>query len=294
MKKSRLSNNYMLAQYLSLVIPGMVVFTVGLIIPMILAFRYSFTNWDGFSAQKPFVGFENYIKMFKDENLRNAWWFTIRFTIWNTIFQNILALLLAMALDGAIKLKKIFRTVFFIPCLISAVVVGFVWLKMYSNVLPAFNDILGTSFNFLLFGNEKTVLSGLLIANNWQWVGYWMLIYLASLQSVPKDLYEAAKVDGANALKRFWNVTLPMLAPAITICVIGITTGSLKVYDLLVSSTNGGPGRASTSIIYLIFSSAINGRQYGYGSAMSVSLVLVLLLIAMVQLKVLKKREVQM
>lgn len=294
MKKKHNLNNYMFAQYLSLVLPGMLVFTVGLIIPMILAFQYSFTSWDGFSAQKTFVGFGNYIKMLQDENLRNAWWFTIKFTVLNAIIQNVLALLLAMALDSAIKLKKIFRTIFFIPCLISAVVVGFVWLKMYSNVLPAFNDLLGTSINFMLLGDEKTVLSGLLIANNWQWVGYWMLIYLASLQSVPKDLYEAAKVDGANVLRRFWNITLPMLAPAITICVIGITTGSLKVYDLLVSSTNGGPGRSSTSIIHLIFSSAINGRQYGYGSAMSVSLVLALLLVAVVQLKVLKKREVQM
>ena len=90
------------------------------------------------------------------------------------------------------------------------------------------------------------------------------------------------------------NATLPMIAPAITICVVGITTGSLKVYDLLVASTGGGPGRASTSIIYLVYSSAINGRQYGYGSAMSVSLVVVLLLVAMVQLKGLRKKEIQL
>ena len=155
------------------------------------------------------------------------------------------------------------------------------------------NDLLGTNISFLLFGDGKTVLSGLLIANNWQWVGYWMLIYLAGLQSIPGDLYEAAKVDGAGAWTRFRNVTLPMLAPAITICVVGITTGSLKVYDLLVSSTKGGPGRASTSVIYQTYTTAINGRQYGYGSAMSVSLVLVLLLVALIQVKGLKSKEVQ-
>ena len=120
-----------------------------------------------------------------------------------------------------------------------------------------------------------------------------MLIYLAGLQSVPSELYEAAKVDGAGAIRRFFNVTIPMLAPAITICVVGITTGSLKVYDLLVSSTKGGPGRASTSIIYETYTTAINGRQYGYGSAMSVTLVAVLLLVALIQVKGLKKREVQ-
>lgn len=280
-------------QYLILVLPGLIIFTIGLIIPLLLAFRYSFTSWDGMSAEKPFVGLQNYINLVKDSDFRSAWWFTIKFTIGNTIIQNVLALVFAVALDSGIKAQKVYRTAFFVPCLISSLIVGFVWLKMFSNVLPALNDILGTNFNFLLFGDGKTVLSGLLIANNWQWIGYWMLIYLAGLQSIPAELYEAAKVDGAGAWTRFKNVTIPMLAPAITICVVGITTGSLKVYDLLVSSTKGGPGRASTSVIYQTYTTAINGRQYGYGSAMSVSLVVVLLLVALIQVKGLKSKEVQ-
>lgn len=280
-------------QYLCLVLPGFIIFTIGLIIPMLLAIRYSLTSWDGMSAEKTFVGLKNYINLFSDSDFRSAWWFTIKFTIGNTIIQNVAALLFAVALDSGIKAQKLYRTAFFVPCLISAVIVGFVWLKMFSNVLPEINSLLGTDINFSLFGDGKTVLSGLLIANNWQWIGYWMLIYLAGLQSVPSDLYEAAKVDGAGPIKRFFNVTIPMLAPAITICVVGITTGSLKVYDLLVSSTKGGPGRASTSIIYQTYTTAINGRQYGYGSAMSVTLVLVLFLVALVQVKGLKKKEVQ-
>ncbi len=280
-------------QYFALVLPGFVIFTIGLIIPLFMAVRYSFTSWDGMSIEKVFVGFQNYVELIKDSDFRDAWWFTLKFTIGNTIIQNIVALLFAIALDSGIKAQKVYRTILFVPCLISALVVGFVWLKMFSNVLPALNDFLGTNINFLLFGEKKTVLSGLLIANNWQWIGYWMLIYLAGLQSVPSDLYEAAKVDGAGALKRFFNVTIPMLAPAITICVVGITTGSLKVYDLLVSSTKGGPGRASTSMIYQTYTTAINGRQYGYGCAMSVTLVIVLLLVALVQVKGLKSKEVQ-
>jgi raffinose/stachyose/melibiose transport system permease protein len=121
-----------------------------------------------------------------------------------------------------------------------------------------------------------------------------MLIYLAALQSIPESLYEAAWIDGANAFHQFWKITLPMLAPAMTICIVGITTGSLKVYDLLVSSTGGGPGRASTSIIYYIYNTAISGRQYGYGSALSISLIFALLLVAVLQVTILKKREVQM
>lgn len=283
----------MFRQYLVLVLPGFIIFTIGLIVPLFLSIRYSLTSWDGMSVEKTFVGFRNYVALFKDKAFLDAWWFTIKFTIGNTIIQNIFALLFAVALDSGIKAQKFYRTVLFIPCLISAIIVGFVWLKMYSNVLPAINDWLGTNFNFLLFGDSDTVLSGLLIANNWQWIGYWMLIYLAGLQSVPAELHEAAKVDGAGPVKRFLNVTIPMLAPAITICVVGITTGSLKVYDLLVSSTKGGPGRASTSIIYQTYTTAINGRQYGYGSAMTVTLIIALLLVAMVQVKGLKSKEVQ-
>lgn len=293
MKKHNTMEKNMEKQYLLLVLPGLIIFTIGLIIPLLLAFRYSFTSWDGMSAEKPFVGLKNYLDLLQDADFRSAWWFTLKFTIGNTIIQNVLALLFAVALDSGIKAQKVYRTAFFVPCLISALIVGFVWLKMFSNVLPAVNDLLGTNFNFLLFGDGKTVLSGLLIANNWQWVGYWMLIYLAGLQSIPGDLYEAAKVDGAGAWTRFKNVTIPMLAPAITICVVGITTGSLKVYDLLVSSTKGGSGRASTSVIYQTYTTAINGRQYGYGSAMSVSLVIVLLLVALIQVKGLKSKEVQ-
>lgn len=292
-KKRNTMQKNMEKQYLILVLPGFIIFTIGLIIPLLLAFRYSFTSWDGLSAEKPFVGLQNYAHLFKDSDFLNAWWFTIKFTIGNTIIQNVLALLFAIALDSGIKAQKIYRTALFVPCLISAVIVGFVWLKLYSNVLPDLNDIFGTNINFMLFGSSKTVLSGLLIANNWQWVGYWMLIYLAGLQSIPSDLYEAARVDGANAWSRFWHVTIPMLAPAITICVVGITTGSLKVYDLLVSSTGGGPGRASVSVILQTYSTAISGRQYGYGSAMSVSLVVVLLLVALIQVKGLRSKEVQ-
>ena len=291
-RKSSLEKT-MLRQYFVLVIPGIIIFTIGLIIPLIMAFRYSLTSWDGMSAEKIFIGAGNYIRLFQDQNFWDAWWFTIKFTIGNTIIQNVFALLFAVALDSGLKLQKLYRTAFFLPCLISAVVVGFIWLRMFSNVLPELNKILGTNINFGLFGNSSTVLGGLLIANNWQWIGYWMLIYLAGLQSVPYDLYEAAKMDGAGPIRRFISVTVPMLAPAFTICIVGITTGSLKVYELLVTSTRGGPGRASTSIIYETYTTAINGREYGYGSAMSVTLVIVLLLVALIQVKGLKKKEVQ-
>ena len=281
-------------QYLSLVLPAMAVFTIGMIAPMFLGLSYSFTSWDGMTVEKPFIGFDNYMNMFGDRVAWQAWGFTFRFTVLNTIIQNVAAILLAVALDSSIKFKKFFRSVFFIPCLIAAVVVGFIWLKIYGNILPEIMRMLELDWNLRLLGSQDTVLTGLLIANNWQWIGYWMMIYLAALQSIPSELYEAARIDGAGQIAQFFRITIPMLAPAITICVVGITTGSLRVYDLLVSSTSGGPGRASTSIIYYIFNSAIKGRQYGYGSALTMTLILVLLTVAALQISVLKRREVQL
>ena len=281
-------------QYVTLVAPGMLVFTVGLIVPMLLGLRYSLTSWNGFTRDLPWVGFGNYVKILHDPYALDAWWFTIKFTFWNTVVQNLFALAFAVVLDSKLKARKVYRTIVFVPCLVSPVIVGFVWLRMFSDVLPAINSALGTNINFLLFGSARTVLSGLLVANNWQWIGYWMIIYLAALQSIPRELYEAAHVDGASWLRRFFGITIPMLAPAFTICVVGITIGSLKVYELIVSSTGGGPGRASTSIVYQIYNTAISGRQYGYGSALSMTLVVVLLIVAVVQASMLRRREVQL
>jgi ABC-type sugar transport system permease subunit len=281
-------------QYLTLIIPALVIFTVGLIVPMFMALDISFTSWNGFTVERPFVGLDNYSRLISDRDVRNAWSFTFRFTIWNTVIQNVFALLFALALDSAIKFKRLFRTVFFIPCLISPLIVGFVWTRIFGNVLPALINALGLDINIMLLGHPDTVLSGLLTANNWQWIGYWMMIYLAALQSIPTGLYEAARVDGASKIRQFFHITIPMLAPAFTICIVGITIGSLRLYDLLVASTGGGPGRASTSIILHTFNAAISGRQYGYGMALTMSLIFVLLIIAVLQVGVLKRREVQL
>ena len=187
------------------------------------------------------MGLSNYVRMFADSYAGNTWLFTLKFTFWNTIIENVAAILLAVALDSGIKGQKLLRTVFFVPCLISAVVVGFVWLKIYGNVLPALFKSLGIDANPMLFGKESTVLGGFLIANNWQWIGYWMLIYLAALQSIPGDLYEAGQGG--------WRICPPAVpahhaahaGPGHDHLHRGHHNGLLKVYDLLVSSTKRRP-----------------------------------------------------
>jgi raffinose/stachyose/melibiose transport system permease protein len=281
-------------QYFLLMLPPLVFFIVAMIIPLIMGIYNSFTDWDGISLEKNWIGFTNYIEIFKDEMFIESFKFTGLFMIFNTIIQNVAAFFFAVMLDSSIKAKNFYRTIIFAPVLLSPILVGQIWTKMYGTILPSINDIFGLSINFNLFSSPDTVLTGLLVANNWQWIGYWMLIYLAGLQAVPKDIYEACTVDGGNWWQRFFHITIPMLGPSITICTIGIATGSLKVYELIVASTGGGPGDSSKSTIMHIYDTAFMSQQSSYASAMSVVFLLVLLIFAFIQLKVLRKREVEL
>lgn len=294
MKKRINLQKKMELQYASLLLPALFLFTIGVIIPIFLCLYYSFTKWDGFSAHVDFVGFQNYLDIFKDKSVGSAWKFTIKFAILNAAVADILSLLLAMLMDKAIKGVKIYRTILFIPCLFSSIITGFVWTKIYAVVLPDICARLHLDWNVQLLGNADTVTVGLTIANIWQWTGLWMMIYLAALQSIPAEYYEAAKIDGASGFQKFFRITLPLLMPAVTTCTIGLSTGALKTYDILVTSTQGGPGRASTSIIYYLYTAIFEHKQYGYGSAIAVTLILLLFVVAIVQLKMFRKKEVQL
>ncbi len=294
MKKNVSCMGRMRLQYASLMIPALVLFTIGLILPILMCFYYSLFSWDGFAADKVFLGLGNYARIVRDEYVMGTWKFTIIFALVNSMTADIGALLLAVLLDSGIRARTLHRTLVFIPCLFSSIVTGFVWKKIYSSVLPGIAESLGLKIYTQLLGSPKTVLAGLTIANCWQWTGLWMMIYLAALQSISPEYYEAARVDGANAVQRFFHVTVPLLMPAIITCTVGLTTGALKTYDILVTATEGGPGRSSNTIVYYTFNAAFKLKQYGYGSAMSVSLILVLLLVAVVQLKLFSKKEVQL
>lgn len=294
MKKNISCMGRMRLQYASLMIPALVLFTVGLMLPILMCFYYSLFSWDGFAAEKVFLGLGNYTRIVRDEYVIGTWKFTIIFALVNSMTADIGALLLAVLLDSGIRARTLHRTLVFIPCLFSSIVTGFVWKKIYSSVLPGITESLGLKIYTQLLGSPRTVLAGLTIANCWQWTGLWMMIYLAALQSISPEYYEAARVDGANALQRFLHVTVPMLMPAIITCTVGLTTGALKTYDILVTATEGGPGRSSNTIVYYTFNAAFKLKEYGYGSAISVSLILVLLLVAVVQLKLFSRKEVQL
>ncbi len=281
-------------QYGTLILPAFILFSVGIILPIFMCLYYSLTEWDGFSSHIDFVGLQNYLEIFQDPSVKEAWKFTIIFAVINAFLADILTLLLALLFDKAVRFAKVYRAILFIPCLFSSIVTGFVWNKIYAVVLPGIMEKLHLDWNVQLLGNADTVIAGLTIANVWQWTGLWMMIYLAALQSISTEYYEAARIDGANSVQQFFKITVPLLMPAITTCTIGLTTGALKTYDILVTSTEGGPGRASTSIIYYLYTAIFEHKQYGYGSAIAVMLILLLLIIALLQLMFFRKKEVQL
>ena len=221
-----------------LTIPGLALYAVGMLLPIVIGFMFSLTDWSGTKPTWNFIGFSNYAQILKEERFYSSLGFTLTFAALNTIIQNLLALGLALFLNMKLRGVTFYKTLVFAPSLISAIIVGFLWSQLFGSIMP---DILKTfgvanpSINLL--SQPSHVMAGLLVINNWQWAGYWMLIYLAALRAVPIELYEAAIIDGAGTFRRFFSITLPMIAPAITVNVIAIMLGSFQVYELIVTAT---------------------------------------------------------
>jgi raffinose/stachyose/melibiose transport system permease protein len=213
--------------------------------------------------------------------------FTLFFTFFNVIFSNILALLLALVLDQSLKARNFLRALFFLPNVLSLVIAAFIWSFVFRLILPAITGI--TSW----FEPDLAPYT-VVIVSVWQSCGYLMIIYLAGLQAIPQEIQEVAKVDGARAWQRFFHVTLPLLLPAITICLFYSLANSLKTFEVAMALTNGGPAYVTTPIVLDIYNNAFLQNRFGYGMAKAVFLCIVIMLITGVQLALMKKREVEL
>lgn len=277
--------------YLVFILPSLALYLFGVVAPIVMGFRISLTDWNGFTPTMNFIGLENYRRVLSEGRLLNSFLFTVSFVFGNTLVQNAAALGFALIISNDVRGRDFFKTVIFIPCLLSPILIGFLWSKLLGTVYP---QMLGERFQSIsLLSDPKTVLAGLLLINNWQWVGYWMLIYLAALQAVPVELYESARMEGA----RFWytlrRITLPMIMQAVTICVVSITIGGFQVYELIITATGGGPGFASESIVMYIYNLAFSSEKAAFASANSMLFVVFLALVSIVQIALLRKREIQ-
>lgn len=280
--------------YFIFVLPALAMFIFSIIIPVFKGFVYSFTDWDGFQKTFNYVGLKNFETLLKDNIFFTCVKNTFVFAAAATIFQNIAGLVLAVVLDTALKGKNVFRTIFFMPTVISTVLAGFIWSRLYSDGIPALFNIIGIKDITSPLGDPHLVIPAIVIIQLWIGAGNAMIIYIAGLQCIPGELYESAKVDGASFLQRFRKVTLPMLGPSLTINFVFVAVSALKVFDLTFIASSGGPGYASTSIAMIIYKTSYTDKLAGYGSAMAFVFFLILLTVALIQVKIFRKREVEL
>ena len=289
MKKKRT-----IAPYLFM-LPSLILLVSIFLIPMIYSIVISFTDWDGLS-EIHFIGFQNYIDLFHESVIKEVLCNNLIYFLEIVVFQNLIALIVAAFLRESFRGKSMFRAILFLPTVICTVAVGFIWnllLDPTSGYIPALFGELGMKklASIVWLGNVRTAIHTISFVNIWQWVGQTMVIYLAGITSIDESLYEAAQIDGAGHMQMFLKVTIPLLAPSITINVITSTIGTLKIFDLPFVMTGGGPGHSSESLAMTIYSNSFNYFKMGYGTAISVVLFLFVLMVSILQMRVLRKRE---
>ena len=279
--------------YLIMGLPAVIVFVTFFILPLFFTIRYSFYNWTNFSPDITFAGFENYKKIFSDASVFQGIKNSLIYAFFTVLLQNIISLPIAVVLNTKFKGRNFFRALFFCPAVLSTLVVGYLWKYILSASDFGFvNQLLRgiglQSVNFL--GSGKLALGSIIFTQVWQWFGWSMVIYLGNLQSISEDLYEAASIDCANTLRKFWHITIPGLAPAIKINLVTGMISGLKVFDVVLAMTNGGPAHKTDTILLMMFSRFSDGN-YGYASAFGIIFLVVSMLLSAVLLGLFGKWE---
>lgn len=279
--------------FLFMTIPAVFLFFIFHTFPLIQGIFYSFTNWRGY-GEWDFTGFSNYINVFKDLRALNAYGFTFKFAIVSTILVNMFSLLIALGLNSNIKFQKTLRAIYFLPNILSILIVGFIFQFIFTIFLPQISETLGIqALATNILGSPDHAWIGVVIMAVWQATAFNTILYLAGLQTVPGDVYEAAAIDGASPWKRFWSITFPLIAPFFTINMVLALKTFLMVFDHIIALTGGGPGYATESISVLIYRGGFEGGQFGYQSANAVIYFIVIVALSIIQLRFLQKREVQ-
>ncbi len=283
------------ADFLFLTAPAMLVIIVFVELPFLMSVAYSFTKWNGLDKVPQFIGLANYRELLTDDpNMARAFGFTLGFTVLTVALTNAAALLLAVILDSDIKGRNVLRAAFYVPNIISLIIIGYVWRFIFSKGFDSFFNVTHAGiFSLSWLGDGKLAYISVLAVSVWQSIGFYLVIYIAGLQTVPRDLIEAALIDGAGPATRFWRVTLPMIMPSVTVCVFYSLSNALKSFDVIFSLTSGGPGTATTSIALDIYRTAFGDSRFGYGSAKSVLLFALIMAVTLFQLTVFKRREVE-
>lgn len=275
-------------------VPAVIVYSIVVIIPTVSTIGLPFTDYNGFSADFNITGLKNYIMVFQNDAALTSIMNSLIYGITVPILVTVLAIPLALALNSKMKTKNILRAVFFFPSVISTLFLGYIWKFILSSSSTGLINSMRASAGkdlLLLLADPKQAMPFLILITVWSSVGWHACIYIANLQTISHDYYEAATLDGASAFQKFKNITLPMLAPSMTSSVLLLLTGSLKAYDLPYALTGGGPGSSTTMITQTIIEEGVTANRVGYASAMSFLFLIIIAIITVSLTLYMNKRE---
>lgn len=282
--------------YLMLILPALAIYAFALLVPLFGGtIPYSFMKWNLMTGSKSFVGFDNYVKLFSDLKFWKSFLFNLEVGLFTIIGSNILGFILAYFLNENIKAKGVIRAMFFIPNIVSAVLVSFIWVFIFTCAMPALGETFGWEWltNISWFGTPKMATFTIIVVSVWQSVGFLMIIYTAGLQTIPKDVLESAELDGCHGLQKVLKIQLPLLMPTITINLFVSISSAFKLYDISNAMTGGGPYGSTMPVAMNIYQEAFTKYNLGYGSAKSVILFLAVAAVTLIQLYVTRKKEVE-
>lgn len=277
--------------------PALAVFLLFFITPTIIGFYYSFTDWNINAEHIQFTGLANYIELFQEPRLTTALVNTLIFAVVVTMMQNVLGLGLALILNEALKLRNLLRMIFFLPYVIAPIVIGYIFRAIYHPEHGIVNTLLsGIGLQSLAqdwLNDPKYALFSIIVTDLWRVAGFSMVVYLAGLQFIPKDLIESSSMDGAQYWQRFRSIVFPLLAPALTVNVLLSMIGSMKVFEMVMVLTEGGPGY-TTEVFYTYIRSMFSTGLFGYATAVNLVLFVLVTIVGVPVLMAMKKREVEM
>lgn len=277
--------------YLWMIAPAVVLFTLLLTFPLLQGIFFTFTNYQGY-GEWDFVGFANYLALMRDDLIWSSYGFTLLYAVTSTILVNIISLGLALLLNAKIAAQSVFRGIFFIPYMLPVLIVSYIFSYLFTNNLPYIGQKLGIGWlSTSLLANESLAWIAIVIVGVWQAVAFNTLIYLAGLQTVPTEVYEAGSLDGATGWKAFTQITFPLILGYFTINMVLSFKGFLGVFDQVVALTNGGPGTSTQSIAFSIFRNGFRGGEYAYQTANGVVYFILVLVVSFVQLRFLQSKE---
>ena len=274
-------------------LPGFIAYCVFLIFPILMGIYYSFMDWNGISKSYNFIGFANYAKLFTDKKFGEALLFNFRYTIMLIIGVVVISVVLALLLNKEFKGRSFFRTLYFLPAVLSMITVSLVFKQVFFYVLPAIGKALGIeALSTNILASKQNAIYGVLFVHLWQGVALPTLLFLAGLQTIPTELYEAAAIDGANGWQQFKHITVAYLIPTLSVVLVLLVKQGLMVFDYVKSMTAGGPGTATQTIALLIYNNGFERNRYSYSIAQAIATGLIIALISAIQIQASNRKKV--